>query len=192
MLSSMAVCVPEIAGHDADSKFFVIIFVCEPRLFVRIGQKTALDDNGGAGEDPHEVDGAFSLLCLSAVFRVAAGDERRLERLGERLSECAVRGVKHLCAVVLRIAEFVEMNADKNRRGDALHDAFARVNIRDLVFAHRPRRGVVECALVRARHGGLNAEKAGESPDSLGDRQVDRLFADTAFGNCAAVKAAVC
>ena len=58
------------------------------------------------------------------------------ERLGERLSECAVRGVKHLCAVVLRIAEFVEMNADKNRRGDILHDAFARVNIRDLVFAH--------------------------------------------------------
>ena len=125
----MAVCVPEIAGHDAASKFFVILFVCEPRLFARIGEKTALDDDGGAGEDPHEVDGAFSLLCLSAVFRVAAGDERRLERLGERLSECAVRGVKHLCAVVLRIAEFVEMNADKNRRGDAL-DVYKRQILR--------------------------------------------------------------
>ena len=68
MLSSMAVCVPEIAGHDADSEFFVIIFVCEPRLFVWIGQKTALDDDGRAGERPHEVDGAFGLLCLSAVF----------------------------------------------------------------------------------------------------------------------------
>ena len=58
------------------SKLFVIGFVREPRLFGRIGQKAAFDDNRRAGEDPHEVDGAFSLLCLSAVFRVAAGDER--------------------------------------------------------------------------------------------------------------------
>lgn len=64
----MAVCVPEIAGHDADSEFFVIIFVCEPRLFVWIGQETALYDDGRAGKRPHEVDGAFGLLCLSAVF----------------------------------------------------------------------------------------------------------------------------
>lgn len=134
----MAVCIPEIAGHDAEGELFVIIFVRKAALFLGIGEKSALYDDRRTAQHAHEIDRAFGLLRGAAVFRVAALDERTLHRLGERLTGGAVRGVKDLCAVVLRVGEFVEVDADKT--GEAkLFTIFSRARMSATLFSRTER-----------------------------------------------------
>ena len=94
---------------------FVIGFVPQPRFFGRIGQKAAFDDNRRAVQLFHQIDGAVCLFSLAMIQWVAAVDQALLYLLGQRLALHIPCRVEHLCAMVLCVTEFIQVNAQKHR-----------------------------------------------------------------------------
>ena len=154
----------------------MICRVVQLLLLRRVGQKAALDDHSRTFQLLHQVDRALRLLGLPGVGGVAALGQGSLQKLCQRFAVRVAGRIKHLCAVILGVAELVEMDAQENRVSRILHELLPRLDVRDLVLPDRAGGVVVQRVFVRARHRRAHAEKRRQRLHALRNAQVDILL----------------
>ena len=122
---------------------------------------------------------------------VAAVNQALLYLLGQRLALHIPCRVKHLGAVVLRVAEFIQVNAQKHRRRNAVYQLFPCLDICDFVLSHRAGRIVIKCIFIRPRHSRRHTEEIRQHLHPFCNAQIDILLGGSIRADRAAVEAAV-
>ena len=174
---------------DGGGKLLLIGVGLQALRFFIIGEEAALDQDAGAFDVLHQIDG-LRRLALPVIRGVHILPKGLLDALRKRLAAvCLCK--EHLRAAILGLLAVILMDADQQAVFHRVHHGSAVFQVGDLFLRNGPAIAGIDRRIRIADHLRIDAHKRKQVAQPQRDFQIDPAFQNAVRRRCAAVLAAV-